>query len=151
MSPLRTRERLVYELLPVLLVLGGLAYVVRHERRTAQSDAFGAYPWMRVETAKRAEPFAAAQDVSTVARSRRGFMPAYKAAGSAGKLSPAWKSKRNAFVARHMAQVKGGNEALWKGDEPSRRHLALAMWAYSPDSSRFRHWLDRSESASRRR
>ncbi len=70
--------------------------------------------------------------VSKVARSQRGFMRAYERAGSWSKLPEKWKRKRNAFVARHMAQVRQNNEQLWKNGKPSRRALALIMWAYMP-------------------
>jgi hypothetical protein len=79
------------------------------------------------------EPLAKAQGVSTVARSARGFLTAYKRAGSAGNLAPEWHAKREAFIKRHMAQVSMRKEDLFDEEgEPSRRHLALIMWAYSP-------------------
>lgn len=68
--------------------------------------------------------------VSKVARSGRGFVAALRRAGSVSKLPEAWKKKRQAFIARHMAQ--GRKEALWKNGRPSRRALALIMWAYMP-------------------
>ena len=71
--------------------------------------------------------------VSEVARSPRGFLTAYKkAGGKASALSDSWKAKREAFIARHMAQVKQNNEPLMKDGKPTRRHLALIAWAYSP-------------------
>jgi hypothetical protein len=75
------------------------------------------------------------QGVSKVARSSRGFLSAYRRAkGNPNKLSDAWDRKRQAFVKRHMAQVKKRKEPLWKDGEPTRRHLALIAWAYSPSS-----------------
>jgi hypothetical protein len=71
--------------------------------------------------------------VSEVARSPRGFIAAYrKAGGKKSALSEQWQRKRDAFVARHMAQVKKRGEPLWKNGAPTRRHLALIAWAYSP-------------------
>lgn len=71
--------------------------------------------------------------VSVVARSKRGFLTAYRLAkGKPQNLSPAWIAKRNAFIKRHMAQVKKHREALGGPLNPSRRHLALIAWAYSP-------------------
>lgn len=82
---------------------------------------------------ERYEDRARERKVSEVARSARGFLQAYKRAGSKEKLSNAWLRKREAFIARHMAQVEARNEILWDLDgSPSRRHLALIMWAYSP-------------------
>jgi hypothetical protein len=74
--------------------------------------------------------------VSQVARGARGFLQAYRrAGGDPNKLSDAWADKRDAFVARHMAQVKKNGESLMSDGAPTRRHLALIMWAYSPRPS----------------
>lgn len=75
-------------------------------------------------------PEARKRGVSKVARSGGGFVAALRRAGSVSKLPEAWKRKRQAFIARHMAQ--GRKEALWKNGRPSRRALALIMWAYMP-------------------
>ena len=75
--------------------------------------------------------------VSVVARSPRGFMTAYRrAGGDPDRLSEHWARKRDNFVARHMAQVKAHGEPLWQDGVPTRRHLALIMWAYSPSPAR---------------
>lgn len=62
--------------------------------------------------------------VSKVARSPRGFLPAYKRAGSAGRLSDGWKRKRRAFIARHGVQ--------YRKNPTHRRRLALIAWAHDP-------------------
>lgn len=80
------------------------------------------------------EPLARQKGVSKVARSSGGFMRAYQRAGSFARLPERWKKKREAFIKRHMAQ--GKNEQLWKGGQPSRRALALLMWAYMPPGRR---------------
>lgn len=92
-------------------------------------------PVISYAAAHRWEPLAKAKGVSAVARSSRGFMRAYEKAGTWARLDPWWKARRNAFVSRHMAQ--GKHEPLWKRDKsgklrPSRRCLALLMWAYRP-------------------
>lgn len=92
-------------------------------------------PVMSYAAAHRWEALAKSKGVSQVARSERGFMRAYQRAETWAKLDPWWKARRNAFVARHMAQ--GRHEKLWKptksgGLTPSRRALALLMWAYYP-------------------
>lgn len=75
--------------------------------------------------------------VSTVARAPGGFLPAYRrAGGDPNKLSAEWDRKREAFIKRHYAQVKRRGEPLWKDGAPTRRHLALIAWAYSPDAAR---------------
>ena len=79
-------------------------------------------------------PEATKRGVSKVARSGRGFVAALRRAGSVSKLPENWKRKRQAFIARHMAQ--GRKERLWKDGRPSRRALALIMWAYMPAKGR---------------
>jgi len=85
-----------------------------------------------------AEPLAAAQRVSLVARGPAGFLRAYEAAGGdASRLWPGWAAKRRAFLARHVAQAKAQREGWWTaGGEPTRRHLALIMWAWTPTRAR---------------
>ena len=73
------------------------------------------------------------EGVSVVARSKSGFLTAYrKADGDSKKLSDQWFAKRNAFIKRHMAQAIKNREQLGDMQKPSRRHLALIAWAYSP-------------------
>ena len=89
--------------------------------------------FLPLSTIKRYESLANSRKVSEVARGPGGFLPAYKRAGSATALPDDWRRKREAFIARHMAQVEQRNEPLWDTDgRPSRRHLALIMWGYSP-------------------
>jgi hypothetical protein len=90
--------------------------------------------YLPLSTIKRYVPKMEAQGVSVVARSPRGFLTAYRRVqGDPRKLPSYWKAKREAFLARHMAQVIYRDEPLFddKG-RPTRRHLALIAWAYSP-------------------
>jgi hypothetical protein len=87
--------------------------------------------------AHRWEPLAKARGVSAVARSGRGFMRMYERARTWDNVNDYWRKRRAAFIARHMAQARANGEALWKRDRsgrltPSRRCLALLMWAYKP-------------------
>lgn len=83
--------------------------------------------------------------VSKVARSSRGFLTAYRdAGGRENRLSDWWQNRRDNFVKRHMAQVKKRDESLWNDDgRPSRRHLALIAWAYTPDKARVERYIKR--------
>lgn len=92
------------------------------------------YPYLPLSTVLRYESKAAARGVSEVARSSRGFLTAYKAAGGkAASLPENWRRKRDGFVARHKAQLEAHGEPLFDDSgRPTRRHLALIMWAYSP-------------------
>lgn len=93
------------------------------------------YPFLSVQTVLKFEPLARARGVSEVARSKRGFLTQYKRHGQIG-LDPYWWTRRKNFISRHMAQLVGRNEPLFQADgTPTRRHLALIMWAYSPSAA----------------
>lgn len=93
-----------------------------------------AYPFLPLSLVEKCVPLAEQLGVSEVARSNRGFLTQYRQHGARG-LSPEWLAKRDGFIARHMAQVTAQRESLYAADgTPSRRHLALIMWAYSPDA-----------------
>ncbi len=96
------------------------------------------------------EPLAKSRGVSEVARSAAGFLGQYKRVrGNPKALETLWYSerqswmrRRNNFVKRHMAQVEKQGEPLWeKNGNPTRRHLALIMWAYTPDPAGVRAWI----------
>ena len=93
--------------------------------------------YLSLATCHRWEPLAEALGVSEVARSSRGFLAAYESAGGRPeRLSEWWRRRRDNFVARHVAQAKARGEPWWRDGEPTRRHLALLMWAYSPTPSK---------------
>ena len=80
-------------------------------------------------------PSAKAMGVSKVARSRGQFLDQYRRAGGDWRrLSDWWQARRNAFVARHMAQARRNGERLYDPTTRgySKRGLALLMWAYDP-------------------
>lgn len=95
-----------------------------------------AHRFLPLSTVLRFVPLARYLGVSEVARSPRGFLSAYRrAGGKAEDLSPAWRAKREAFISRHLGQLEARGEALYSDramTTPTRRHLALIMWAYSP-------------------
>jgi len=96
------------------------------------------YPYLDLSLVLMWEAAAEHDDVSRVARSRKGFVWQYRqASGDPELLTPAWERKREGFIARHMGQVQARGESLWTDRGlPTRRHLALIMWAYSPDRAR---------------
>jgi len=81
-------------------------------------------------------PLAERLGVSKVARGPGGFLKAYdKANGKIYLLPDYWQQKRLGFIARHMAQLVANDEPLFdEAGRPTRRHLALIMWAFSPSS-----------------
>lgn len=94
----------------------------------------GERPFLRLRTVRKWESLAAELGVSEVARGPSGFVAAYKrAGGDPRRLSERWRIMRRGFIARHEAQMKANQEPLWQGGKPTRRHLALIMWAYSPN------------------
>lgn len=114
------------------------------------------YPFLTLDIVQDCYELAAERNVSEVARSERGFFTRYEeASGNPGRLPPEWLIKRQGFIRRHMAQVKFNDEDLWEDtpetfplpERPTRRHLALIMWAYSPQPTRLANWLDELEIA----
>lgn len=99
-------------------------------------------PLPLVERAARA---AADVGASRVARSKRGFLWRYREAGGDPEaLSAAWQDKRDGFVARHGVQMRAeGDGTGWRDGRPTRRHLALAVWAWSPSPRRLASWLQK--------
>lgn len=93
------------------------------------------YARLSLRTVHKWEPLAEELGVSKVARSNRGFLAALETHGWRG-LPPWWKKRRENFIKRHMAQVRKRREPLMKNGRPTRRHLALIMWAYSPMKGR---------------
>lgn len=104
-------------------------------------------PFLSLADCEFAERLAELWDVSPVARGdpsippedRRdeGFMVAYKnAGGNPRRLNNYWLRRREGFISRHMEQARLHGESLYESDgvTPTRRHLALMMWAYSPDA-----------------
>lgn len=113
-------------------------------------------PYLSLKDVERAIPEMQRRGVSAVARgdqpstqTQGGFISAYKRArGDWSKLkrlsatqNTSWHQRRNKFVARHVAQAKKNNELWWKGGQPTRRHLSLVAWAYSPTPKKFRKWI----------
>ena len=108
----------------------------KHRGRRAES-----YPWLSLAKIKKYEQLMRDRGVSKVARSPRGFLTAYKRAGSKVRLDPEWRMKRDGFVARHWTQAKKQARPLyetkgkWAGT-PTRWHLALIAWGFSPDGAK---------------
>lgn len=109
-------------------------------------------PWLPLYLCEAVEGYAAKRGVSEIARSGRGFLTAYKVvSGEPAMLGrdphsgKHWTEVRRLFVNRMIQAAKKGNERMWlprrKGEVPSRRHLALAMWGYSPTPRKLRNWV----------
>jgi len=108
----------------------------KHRGRRAET-----YPWLSLAKIKKYEQLMRDRGVSEVARSPRGFLTAYKRAGSKTRLSPEWRMKRDGFVARHWTQAQKQARPLYEtkgkyAGTPTRWHLALIAWGFSPDGAK---------------
>jgi hypothetical protein len=109
--------------------------------------------WLTLDEIEPFVPLMEKQGVSKVARSKRGFLTAYRKAkghrkrlGSDPKFGQNWAQRRNNFVARHMGQITKRGEDLWRYGNPTRRHMALIAWAYTPDPEGVKKWIARAKS-----
>lgn len=98
------------------------------------------YPFLSVDEIARWIPLMRDLGVSEVARSERGFLTAYQDAKTPGGLPEEWVQKRNAYIARRLGQMDAQATPLFfeRGTHrglPTRAHLSLIAWAYSPDPS----------------
>jgi len=93
------------------------------------------HKFVRPKVIEKFIPMMERRGVSEIARSPRGFLTAYlNADGDPKKMHPDWLAKRDGFIARHMAQVIRNYEYLYDtSGSPTRRHLALIAWAYTPE------------------
>ena len=113
------------------------------------------YKWMTLNDVLRSIPAMDKQNVSEVARGKKkskqtkeGWVQAFIATnGSPKKMGErltgrsdweTWKDRRQQFLARHLKQIKTSGEKIWKDGEPSRRHLALVAWGYTPTPKKFK-------------
>lgn len=125
------------------------------------------FPYLPLAHIEALEPLARALGVSEVARGAvpssrgdRGFLVALRDADGIpsnldeiarqdGKSEDYWINKREDFNTRHYAQIRKNKRPLWftwKGKViPTRQHLALAMWAYSPEHKKLMRWIERNE------
>lgn len=108
--------------------------------------------WLTLAVVEAAAQVAAeaSPPVSEVARGPGGFLEAYRATrGHPDRIAIYWAQKRAGFIQRHRAQLRQDEHADgWEpdpagGTRPTRRHLALAVWAWSPTPVRLGKWLER--------
>lgn len=57
-----------------------------------------------------------------------------------GYKDQTWGTRRTSFIKRHLAQIKKNNEPLFVNGQPTRRHLSLIAWGYTPNQTRLRAW-----------
>tara|TARA_Y100001973_G_C5098186_1_gene281218 strand:+ start:285 stop:686 length:402 start_codon:yes stop_codon:yes gene_type:complete len=109
-------------------------------------------PWLPLSLCEALENYARQRGVSVIARSGRGFLTAYKiVSGEPAMLGrdpynkKHWTEVRRLYINRNLGSATKNREKMWithNGHEvPSRRHLALIMWAYSPTPRRLHRWV----------
>jgi hypothetical protein len=105
-------------------------------------------PYLKLHNIELIEPFARKADVSDTGRSARGFLAAYKlASGEPAMLgrNPTsghlWADDRTLLINRHYAQARQNREKFWKDGLPTRRHLMLMMWAFTPTPELTAKWI----------
>jgi hypothetical protein len=109
-------------------------------------------PWLPLSLCESLENYACQRGVSVIARSGRGFLTAYKiVSGEPAMLGrdpynkKHWTEVRRLYINRNLGSATKNREKMWithNGHEaPSRRHLALIMWAYSPTPRRLHRWV----------
>jgi hypothetical protein len=108
------------------------------------------FEWLPLSLVEKFIPLMERYNVSEVARgakpsaqTREGFIEAYDAVNGlkskmrkreTGFSDQTWDERRHAFVSRHMAQIEYRGEPLYQDNgDPTRHHLSLIAWAYSPD------------------
>jgi len=121
--------------------------------------------WLDLDDVLRSIPAMDRQGVSKVARgvekstqTKEGWVQAYIATGGnpvamSERLTgrndyESWMDRRKQFLSRHLKKVKLDHEPLWKNGQPTRRHLALIAWGYSPSIPKLKKWLETQPSLS---
>ncbi|KAF5304331.1 hypothetical protein FQA39_LY09710 [Lamprigera yunnana] len=82
------------------------------------------------------------------------FLKAYNSVGgdykhlrtvSSGEDKPTWDIVRNQNLKHSLKTIEEENPEMWENDLPTKHHLELIMWAYSPDASKIKKSLSKIE------
>lgn len=57
---------------------------------------------------------------------------------SSGENEPTWDIVRNTVLKKLLKAIDDENPDLWKDELPTKEHLELILWAYSPDASKIK-------------
>jgi len=114
------------------------------------------YPLLKKNTVTKLLPLIDSEGVSLVSR---GFTPSNQTEGGflgafyTGKLkqlatkNQTWMERRNGFIKRHWRK---GRRLFKQDGNPTRLHLALVSWGYSPDTKRLNQYIKKSKLKNRR-
>lgn len=64
---------------------------------------------------------------------------------SSGEDQPTWDIVRNSVLRKLLKKVDEDKPDLWKDDLPTKEHVELIVWAYSPDASKIKKNLSKLE------
>lgn len=82
------------------------------------------------------------------------FYEAYKSVGgdyknlrtvASGDNQPTWDIVRNKVLRKLLKKLDEDKPDLWKDDLPTKEHVELIIWAYSPDASKIKKNLSKLE------
>jgi len=82
------------------------------------------------------------------------FLTAYKKAGAdyknlrtvaSGEDEPTWDIVRNKELKKLLKEIDEKDSPMWKDDVPTKEHMELILWAYSPEASRIKKNLSKFE------
>lgn len=106
------------------------------------------YPFLSRDVVTRLLPSMDSKGVSLVARGRAqgatpiGFLQAFYTdrLDDMATTRTTYRQRRQGFIKRHSRRAR-----LWTKDgKPTRRHLALVAWAYSPDPDGLNRYIERN-------
>lgn len=82
------------------------------------------------------------------------FVKAYKSAGgdykqlrtvASAENEPTWDIVRNAALKKIIEKVDEEDSDMWDGDLPTKAHLELIQWGYSPEASKLKKQIPKIE------
>lgn len=82
------------------------------------------------------------------------FLKAYKSVGgdykhlrtvASGDNEPTWDIVRNSVLNKLIQIINDENPSLWENDLPTKEHVELIIWAYSPEASKIKKGLSKLE------
>lgn len=119
--------------------------------RTAKGPSPSAFPYIRLSVVEQFIPLAMEAGVADITLYEgRGFLTAYRLAhGEPNMLGReetsrlGWDYVRGKRLSAWMTQARRQMATFWtqKG-HPTRRHLAMIMWAYTPDPQRLKRYYN---------
>ncbi|XP_022904890.1 uncharacterized protein [Onthophagus taurus] len=57
---------------------------------------------------------------------------------SSGENEPTWDIVRNVALKKLMKNIEENDPEMWKNELPTKEHMELILWAYSPDASKIK-------------